>query len=115
MQMLRYGFLPLVPTMAANGTQPSTAIDLRAAAIPTFAGPERPHAGRLLPEYQARSPSMVAWARACFEQGALPSLLLLQGLVPIFTLPGDKMFQSTGVQPGRHRPPIIHAYGGVYK
>ena len=56
---------------------------------------------------------MVAWARACFEQGALPSLLLLQGLVPIFTLPGDKMFQSTGVQPGRHRPPIIHAYGGA--
>ena len=40
-------------------------------------------------------------------------LVLLQGLVPIFTLPGDKMFQSTGVQPGRHRPPIIHAYGGA--
>ena len=71
------------------------------------------HAGRLLPEYQARSPCIVAWARACFEQGALPSLLLLQGLIPIFTLPGDKMFQSTGVQQGRHRPPIIHAYGGA--
>ena len=23
------------------------------------------------------------------------------------------MFQSTGVQQGRHRPPIIHAYGGA--
>ena len=71
------------------------------------------HAGALLPEYRARSPRIVAWARACFEQGALPSLLLLQGLVPIFTLPGDKMFQSTGVQQGRHRPPVIHAYGGA--
>ena len=40
------------------------------------------------------------------------NLLLLQGLIPIFTLPGDKMFQSTGVQQGRHRPPVIHAYGG---
>ena len=29
------------------------------------------------------------------------------------TLPGDKMFQSTAVQQGRHRPPIIHAYGGA--
>ena len=54
---------------------------------------------------------MVAWARASFEQGALPSLLFLQGLVPIFTLPGDKMFQSTGICQGRQRPPIMHAYG----
>ena len=23
------------------------------------------------------------------------------------------MFQSTGVQQGRHRPPVIHAYGGA--
>ena len=61
----------------------------------------------------ARSPRFVAWARAAFEQGALPSLLLLQGLVPIFTLPGDKMFQSTGISQGRQRPPIMHAYGGA--
>ena len=74
--------------------------------------PRHGHAGRLLPEYQARSPCIVAWARACFEQGALPSLLLLQGLKPIFTLPGDKMFQSTGVQQGRHRPPLfMHTEG----
>ena len=65
--------------------------------VPKGPWPRHGHAGRLLPEYQARSPRIVAWARACFEQGALPSLLLLQGLVPIFTLPGDKMFQSTGV------------------
>ena len=76
--------------------------------VPKGSWPRHGHAGALLPEYRARSPRIVAWARACFEQGALPSLLLLQGLVPIFTLPGDKMFQSTGVQQGRHRPPVIH-------
>ena len=75
--------------------------------------PRHGHAGALLLDYQARSPRLVAWARAAFEQGALPSLLLLQGLVPIFTLPGDKMFQSTGVCRGRQRPPIMHAYGGA--
>ena len=51
--------------------------------------PRHGHTDALLPEYPARSPRLVAWARAAFEQGALPSLLLLQGLVPIFTLPGD--------------------------
>ena len=56
---------------------------------------------------------MVAWARATFEQGALPSLLFLQGLVPIFTLPGDKMFQATGLCSHKQRPPIMHAYGGA--
>ena len=68
--------------------------------VPQGPWPRHGHAGALLPEYHARSPRIVAWARACFEQGALPSLLLLQGLVPIFTLPGDKMFQSTGIQQG---------------
>ena len=70
------------------------------------------HTDALLSEYRT-SPRLVAWARAAFEQGALPSLLLLQGLVPIFTLPGGKMFQSTGICQGRQRPPIIHAYGGA--
>ena len=60
--------------------------------VPKGPWPRHGHAGRLLPEYQARSPSIVAWARACFEQGALPSLLLLQGLVPIFTLRVTKCF-----------------------
>ena len=78
--------------------------------VPKGPWPRHGHAAALLPKYRARSPRIVAWARASFEQGALPSLLLLQGLVPIFTLPGDKMFQSTGVQQGRHRPPVIHAY-----
>ena len=57
-------------------------------------------------------PVLLPGLEPALEQGALPSLLL-QGLMPIFTLPGDKMFQSTGVQQGRHRPPVIHAYGGA--
>ena len=75
--------------------------------------PRHGHAGALLEEYQARSPRIVAWARASFEQGALPSLLFLQGIVPIFTLPGDRMFQATGLGHNRQRPPIMHAYGGA--
>ena len=31
---------------------------------------------------------MTAWARACFEEEALASLLYLPGIVPVFTLPG---------------------------
>ena len=81
--------------------------------VPKGPWPRHGHAGALLPEYQPRSPRIVAWARASFEQGALPSLLFLQGLVPIFSLPGDKMFQSTGICQGKQRPPIMHAYGGA--
>ncbi len=82
--------------------------------VPKGPWPRHGHTGALLPEYRARSPRMVAWARAAFEQGALASLLLLQGLVPIFTLPVDKMFQSTGISPGRQRPPSC-MHTGVLK
>ena len=81
--------------------------------VPAGAWPRHGHTRALSEEYQRRSPRLVAWARAAFEQGALPSLLLLPGLVPIFTLPGDRMFQSTGICRGKQRPPIIHAYGGA--
>ena len=81
--------------------------------VPKGPWPRHGHAGALLRRYQARSPQIVAWARATFEQGALPSLLFLQGLVPIFTLPGDKMFQATGLCSHKQRPPIMHAYGGA--
>ena len=47
--------------------------------------------------YVQRAPSLTAWARACFEQGALASLLYLPGIVPVFTLPRDRMFQSTSI------------------
>ena len=52
--------------------------------------PRHGHASALLRQYQARSPRIVAWARATFEQGALPSL---QGLVPIFTLQEIRCFK----------------------
>ena len=70
--------------------------------VPKGPWPRHGHTDALLPEYRTRSPRLVAWSRAAFEQGALPSLLLLQGLVPIFTLPGDKIFQiqSTGICQG---------------
>ena len=63
--------------------------------------------------YVHRAPSLTAWARACFEQGALASLLYLPGIVPVFTLPGDRMFQSTGIHTNVQRPVILHAYGGA--
>ena len=50
-------------------------------------------------------------SRVSFEQDALPRLLFLQGIVPVFTLPGDRMFQATGLCHNKQRPPIMHAYG----
>ena len=61
--------------------------------------------------YVHRAPSLTAWA--CFEQGALASLLYLSGIVPVFTLPGDRMFQSTSIHTNVQRPVILHAYGGA--
>ena len=81
--------------------------------VPAGDWPRHGHPLALLEPYSHRAPFLVTWARACFQQGALPSLLYLPGLVPIFTLPGDKMFQSTGIQPKRQRPAILHAYGGA--
>ena len=81
--------------------------------VPKGPWPRHGHAGALLRQYQARSPRIVAWARTTFEQEALPSLLFLQDLVPIFILPGDKMFQATGLGSNRQRPPIMHAYGSA--
>ena len=34
-------------------------------------------------------------------------------VVPVFTLPGDRMFQSTGIHTNVQRPVILHAYGGA--
>ena len=81
--------------------------------VPKGAWPRHGHAGALLQNYQCRSPRIVAWARAAFEQGALPSLLMMPGIAPVFSLPGDRMFQATGIMEGRQRPAIMHAYGGA--
>ena len=81
--------------------------------VPKGPWPRHGHAGALLQNYQCRTPRLVAWARAAFEQGALPSLLMMPGLAPVFSLPGDRMFQATGVTNGYQRPAIMHAYGGA--
>ena len=80
--------------------------------VPKGPWPRHGHAGALLQNYKCRSPRIVAWARAAFEQGALPSLLMMPGLAPVLSLPGDRMFQATEVAGGHQRPAIIHAYGG---
>ena len=56
--------------------------------------PRHGHAGALLQNYQCRSPRIVAWARAAFEQGALPSLLMMPGLAPVFSLPPRRSYVS---------------------
>lgn len=81
--------------------------------VPNCRWPRHGHAGALLDGYQSRTPRIVAWARAAFEQGALPSLLLMPGFAPVFSLPRDRMFQATEMMPGFQRPVIIHAYGGA--
>ena len=65
--------------------------------VPKGPWPRHGHAGALLQNYQCRSHRIVAWARAAFEQGALPSLLMMPGLAPVLSLPGDRMFQATEV------------------
>ena len=81
--------------------------------VPKGQWPRHGHAGALLQDYQCRTPRIVAWARAAFEQGALPSLVMMPGIAPVFSLPGDRMFQATGVEPGFQRPAIMRAYGGA--
>ena len=81
--------------------------------VPKGPWPRHGHAGALLQNYQCRTPRIVAWARAAFEQGALPALLMMPGIAPVFSLPGDRMYQATGVTNGCQRPAIIHAYGGA--
>ena len=43
----------------------------------------------------------------------LPSLQMIPGLTPVFSLPGDRMFQATEVTNGCQRPAILHADVGA--
>ena len=45
--------------------------------VPQGQWPRHAHGKHILEPYHCRSPKLTAWARACFEQGALPSLLYL--------------------------------------
>ena len=78
--------------------------------VPKGPWPRHGHAGALLQNCQCRTPRIVAWARAAFEQGALPALLMMPGIAPVFSLRGDRMYQATGVTNGCQRPAIIHAF-----
>ena len=77
--------------------------------------PRQGHPKNLLPPYDQRSVPMLTWARACFEQGSLPSLLALPGDASLLVLPGDGMFQAQRIADGKCRPVILHGYGGAKK
>ena len=75
--------------------------------------PRFAHVEGLEEGFRHRHPSLVTWARACFEQGALPSLSVLPGAVEVRSLAGDKMFQATHIVDGYQRPCVLHGYGGA--
>ena len=95
-------FLGLLPGMGADGEWTSRVLF----PVPKAQWPRHGHAGALLQSYRCRT-RIVAWARAAFEQGALPSLLLMPGIAPV---PGDRMFQAIEVVPVYQRPAIMHAH-----
>ena len=72
--------------------------------VPKGPWPRHGHSGALLPEYRARSPHIVAWARAAFEQGALPSLYC-RGWCPYSRCLGIKCFSPLAfTKEGRGHP-----------
>ena len=75
--------------------------------------PKHGHDGNLMDPFRRRRPCLVGWARAAFEQGALPALLLLPGLVETRVLPGDSIFQAAHILAGYMRPAVVHGYGGA--
>ena len=77
--------------------------------------PRQGHPKALISPYDQRSVPMLTWARACFEQGSLPSLLALPGNASLLVLPGDGMFQAQRIINGKCRPVILHGYGGAKK
>ena len=82
---------------------------------PKGAWPRNCHPAKIFLPYDQRSVPLHTWARACFEQGSLPSLLSLPGKASMLVLPGDKMSQSQFVAPGKSRPAILHGYGSAKK
>ena len=75
--------------------------------------PRHGHSKNLPEDFDYRRPPMLTWARACFEQGSLPSMLHLAGSALFCVLPGDRMFQAQRLVPGFTRPVILHGYGGA--
>ena len=75
--------------------------------------PRHGHSMNLLEDFDYRRPSILTWARACFEQGSLPSMLHLTGSALLGILPGDKMFQAQRLMPKCTQPVVLHGYGGA--
>ena len=75
--------------------------------------PRNGHSKNLLEEFDYRRPSLLTWARACFEQGSFPPMLHLSGDALLCVLPGDRMFQAQRLVPDCARPVILHGYGGA--
>ena len=80
----------------------------------TGAWPRNGHPENLLSPFDMRSPPLLTWAHACFEQGSLPSLMI-PGDASMMVLPGDRMFQAQRIVPGKCRPVILHGCGGAEK
>ena len=74
--------------------------------------PRHGHTGKLRPDMQKRTPSLVGWARPAFEQGALAPLSLLPANCPVCVLPGDKLFQSDTLHEQFMNPVIFHGFSG---
>ena len=75
--------------------------------LPKGEWPRQGHPKALISPYDQRSVPMLTWARACFEQGSLPSLLALPGEASLMVLPGDGMFQAQRIVNGKCRPVIL--------
>ena len=75
--------------------------------------PRNGHPRKLNESFAERRPPILTWARSCFEQGSLPSMLHLPGNAVMMVLPGDKMFQAQCLVAKRSRPAILHGYGGA--
>ena len=77
--------------------------------------PRQGHPKALISPYDQRSVPMLTWARACFEQGSLPSLLALPAEASLLVLPGDGVFQAQRIVDGKCGPVKLHGYGGAKK
>ena len=63
----------------------------------TIRWPRQSHPGALTPAGQERTPWLTSWAGATFEQGILSVLPMLEGPCTATSLPGEHLFQASGM------------------
>ena len=70
---------------------------------------------RDLANHKRQDSSLPHWpAAARWRHSRLKLIgLMMPGLAPVLSLPGDRMFQATEITAGHQRPAIMHAYGGA--